>query len=386
MHVAFCEARYDSYSGAQQSMEPLVTNSGFERCTLVTVESGRLLDSVATDRCEQWQTPLGVDVYTLRSLVGSGARRLTQARAGVALLAFCRRVATRFRQSTVDVVYCNNLTSLCLYGPPAALAGLPVVWYVRIDSEAYPRLDAIGRRLADHRLLISRAVGTRFGHAPTDPLPGDCRVLYTGLDLSRFGGSTAPAGEDPTGTEGRLGILHAGTIQPRKRQVELVESVASVAPELPPFRLAFAGDVPAGHETYHQALVEQIDSSAIRESTDLLGYRTDMPALLDRSDIVVLPSESEGLPRIVLEAFATGTPCVATDSGGTDEIITDGKNGFVVGVGDTDALADRILTLAHDESLREAMGERARRTAEERFTVERYVAEFERFLREVVVP
>jgi glycosyltransferase involved in cell wall biosynthesis len=383
MHVAFCEARYDSYSGAQQSMEPLVTDSGFQRRTLVTVESGRLLDSVATDRCEQWQTPLGVDVYRLRSLFGPAASRPAQARAGVALLAFCGRATARFRRSDVDVVYCNNLTSLCLYGPPATLAGLPVVWYVRIDSNPYPRLDALGRRLADHRLLISRAVGSRFGHARTDPLPGDCRVLYTGLDLSRFDPS-ASTGGGQSGRESRLQILHAGTIQPRKGQVELVEAVESVAETLPPFRLAFAGDVPTGHEDYHQRLVERIADSGIRESTALLGYRTDMPALLAQSDMVVLPSESEGLPRIVLEASAAGTPCVAMDSGGASEILTDGESGFLVDVGDTDALADRIQTLARDEPLRESMGRRARRTAEDRFTVGRYVSEFERFLRETV--
>jgi glycosyltransferase involved in cell wall biosynthesis len=383
MHVAFCEARYDSYSGAQQSMEPLVTSSAIERSTLVTVESGKLLDSVTTDGCERWLTPLGYDVYRLHELFGPAASRAQQARAGAALAAFCGRMAARFRRSDVDVVYCNNLTSLCLYGPAAKLAGLPVVWYVRIDSAAYPRLDAFGARLADHRLLISRAVGRRFGHAPGESLPGDCRVLYTGLELSSF---ESPASERADSAENRLQILHAGTIQPRKGQVRLVDAVASVASELPPFRLAFAGDAPPGHESYRRELVERVADSQIDESVDLLGYRTDMPALLGDSDIVVLPSTSEGLPRVVLEAAAAGTPCVATNSGGAGEIITDGENGFLVDIGDTDALADRILTLARDETLRTSMGQQARRTIEERFTVDRYVAEFEQFLRETVTP
>lgn len=381
MHIAFCEARYDSYSGAQQSMEPLVTQSDIERRTLVTVESGKLLDSVSTAHCEQWHTPFGYDVYQLRSLFGPAASRPQQGRAGASVLSFYRRLWSRFRGSDVDVVYCNNLTSLWLYGPPAKLAGVPVVWYVRIDSGAYPRLDAVGSRLADYRLLIARAVGRRFGHAPTDPLPDDCRVLYTGLDTSRF---DPPENGGSGERSDRLQILHAGTIQPRKRQIELVDAVESVAGDLPPFRLAFAGDVPTGHEAYHRSLVERIEASAVRGSTDLLGYRTDMPALLRRSDIVVLPSESEGLPRVVLEAAAAGTPCVATDSGGAGEILTNGENGFVVAVGDTDALADRIRTLARDEALRAAMGRRARETVAERFTVDRYVTEFERFVRETV--
>ena len=104
----------------------------------------------------------------------------------------------------------------------------------------------------------------------------------------------------------------------------------------------------------------------IADRVRFMGHRSDVAEVLSAADIAVLPSLSgEAFPRAVIEAMAMGRPVVATDVGGTREAIVEGVTGFVVSPGDAEALADRIGRLAGNEAMRAAMGQAARRRAEE---------------------
>lgn len=81
------------------------------------------------------------------------------------------------------------------------------------------------------------------------------------------------------------------------------------------------------------------------------GYRKDAVDLLTDFDLLMMSSRTEGLPLTVYEAFATCVPVVSTDAGGIAEVVRDGHSGFVVPVGDADALAERALRVLGDEAL-----------------------------------
>ncbi len=100
----------------------------------------------------------------------------------------------------------------------------------------------------------------------------------------------------------------------------------------------------------------------------LAGFRDDLDRWLPWADVVVLPSFTEGLPNVALEAAAAGVPFVATAVGGTPEVVHDGLNGFLVRSGDPAALAERILKLCGDDDLRRSMGNAGRRLMQERFS------------------
>src|SRR5262249_12301663 len=104
------------------------------------------------------------------------------------------------------------------------------------------------------------------------------------------------------------------------------------------------------------------------------GWQLDMPALIAQSHIVCLPSYyGEGVPRILLEAAASGRPIIGTDTPGCREIVRHGHNGLLVPAGDGEALAGAIAQLIENAPLRADMGNRGREIAGIEFSVERVI-------------
>lgn len=107
---------------------------------------------------------------------------------------------------------------------------------------------------------------------------------------------------------------------------------------------------------------------------ELMGYRTDIPALFSKAHIIVLPSYREGLPKILLEAAAAGRAVVTTDMPGCRDAIEPDKTGLLVPIKDPLALADAVQRLIENPSLRREMGAAGRVLAENEFTIEKIVA------------
>jgi glycosyltransferase involved in cell wall biosynthesis len=107
-------------------------------------------------------------------------------------------------------------------------------------------------------------------------------------------------------------------------------------------------------------------------------------AMLQRADVFMHASLSEGLPNVVLEAMACARPVVATDVGGTREALEDGVAGFVVPPRDPGALAAALRTLWHDPELRERMGRAGRARVEAEFTIERHTEKWVELYERVV--
>jgi glycosyltransferase involved in cell wall biosynthesis len=127
------------------------------------------------------------------------------------------------------------------------------------------------------------------------------------------------------------------------------------------------------------------DSLGIASRTSFLGTRRDVPALLPGLDVACLSSVHEGVPIALIEAMAAGVPVVATDCGGVRDIVADGEQGFVVPVGDRDALADRLRLLAEDPETRARLGKGGRVRAEQEFGIERTARAYESLMSELVV-
>jgi glycosyltransferase involved in cell wall biosynthesis len=143
----------------------------------------------------------------------------------------------------------------------------------------------------------------------------------------------------------------AGRLSPEKGFGDLVAAAAEVVHAFPHAGFLLFGDGPL-----QAALVRQIARLRLDDHFVLAGFRADLDRWLPNFDAFVLPSYTEGLPNVVLEASAARVPVVATAVGGTPEALEDGQGGFLVPPADAPTLARRINQLLGDVRLRETLG------------------------------
>lgn len=178
-------------------------------------------------------------------------------------------------------------------------------------------------------------------------------IRGSGVDTSRFRQSTRDASTDP------VTILFVGRLLFDKGIVDFVEMASRCHGEARTgLRFLVAGEPDPGNPA--SVPPAQLDQWKQQGIVEFLGHVEDMAALLARSDIVVLPSRSEGAPRSLIEAAACGIPLVATDVPGCREVVRDGLNGYLVPLHDIDALTAAVLRLVRDGELRRRMGEAGR--------------------------
>ena len=146
----------------------------------------------------------------------------------------------------------------------------------------------------------------------------------------------------------------------------LVSAISRMISSFPDLKCLFAGDGPQ-----RPILEKQIRDLDIEDHFQFLGFRSDVPDLVQTSDIYVLPSLSEGLPIGLLEAMALGSPVVASSVNGVPEVLQHGVNGLLVPPGDVNALLAALTQMASDPSLRERLAEAARKTVLDHFTAAR---------------
>lgn len=156
---------------------------------------------------------------------------------------------------------------------------------------------------------------------------------------------------------------------------QLIEAARILRREGLRFELLLAGDT---DESNPASLTrEELRSAEADGVVKWLGFRTDVPELLNKSDIFCLPSYyREGLPRALVEACAAGCAIVTTDMPGCREVVVDGVNGHLVPPRDVVALADALRALLCDPEACRQMGIESRRRFEEHFTMTSVLAAF----------
>jgi len=204
--------------------------------------------------------------------------------------------------------------------------------------------------------------------------------IPNGLELHRFVNRPAWVPEilSGPGRGGRWVVGTVGSLTPVKAPEVLVRVAAQVLARCPEARFVHIGEGPLKDKV--KALSREL---GIQDSLLFLERRQDIPRLLAAMDVFVLTSRSEGMPNAVMEAMATGLPCVVTDAGGCRELVRDGETGFVVPVGDEEGLAERILRLLRDEAMRRRMGLKGRERVQG-FDVHRMAEEYKQLYQKVL--
>ena len=195
-----------------------------------------------------------------------------------------------------------------------------------------------------------------------------CRVPGSGVDLSEF----RPAAARPDA--GRVVcVTMISRLLHDKGVLELIEAARLLKRRGVHCCIRIVGDADADNPN---AIDREVLASAAREGiVELPGRRSDVAQLYQASDIAVLPSYREGLPKSLAEAAACGLPIVTTDVPGCRQVVEDGVNGILVPPREAGPLADAIERLVRDAELRRTMGAASRRRAEREFGLDRIVVD-----------
>jgi glycosyltransferase involved in cell wall biosynthesis len=170
-----------------------------------------------------------------------------------------------------------------------------------------------------------------------------------------------------------VSAIYVGRLSSEKGLSDLLHAWATVKPRASrAVKLRLIGDGPQADELRALAL-----ALGVSETVEFFGYCGDVPAKLAKADLFVLPSYAEGNSNAILEAMRAGLPVVATRVGGAAIQVGSEGEGLLVMPGDRQALADRLLQLIEDESLRRRLGAAMRARIEDVFAIDRVAATYE---------
>ncbi|MBI3782732.1 MAG: glycosyltransferase [Deltaproteobacteria bacterium] len=300
---------------------------------------------------------------------------------GMRILATARAL----RRLRVDIVH-NYLLRANLVGSMAArLARVPVVLCSKRGCHERRGFELIGAKIGNalsDRVMVNADAVREFVHDNEGCAREKMLVIPSGVDTERF--RPLPQGSYKTrlglpedrrlvGVVTRMRVRGVVTrMRVRKGVEEFVRAIALVRRDQPDVHGVIVGEVNLDDEL--QGLVHSLD---LDDHLTLLGRRSDMPEVFSAFDLFVLSSHDEGMSNAILEAMAMEKPVVATDVGGTGEVVRHGHTGLLVPPKDPQALAVAIAEVMAQPERARAMGRLGRRVVEEGFSANWMVRQME---------
>jgi glycosyltransferase involved in cell wall biosynthesis len=194
-------------------------------------------------------------------------------------------------------------------------------------------------------------------------------------DPSRVAGARAALGLEPD----HVAIGSVGRLEPQKRFDLLIEAFATLHSTNPQLRLVIAGD-----GSLRKPLEAQRQALGLQDSVILTGHVTNVIDIHHGLDVFAQSSDYEGTPNSVLEAMAMETPIVATEAGGTAELVHDGVHGRIIPIGDVGRLVSGIQAALGDAANTRQMADRARLRVEGELSFESRCRRVEGIYQEMV--
>jgi len=204
-------------------------------------------------------------------------------------------------------------------------------------------------------LCVSKSIENMV--RPAIKNPERCQTIYSGIDLSRFENiqSTGFLRNTYSLAKDTLLVGNISAIAPHKDYFTFVDTAEILINNNPTIYFFIIGDGPS-----KQDIIKYILKKGLEKKIFLTGFRKDAPELLAELDIFLITSATEGLGTTILDAFATGTPVVATRGGGITETVLHEQTGLLAEVGDSRELAANINRLIQDNTLQLSLISNAR--------------------------
>jgi glycosyltransferase involved in cell wall biosynthesis len=301
------------------------------------------------------------------------------------LRAAARELEGHIRRSGVDFLCCHTYKADLVGRVAARRCGIPVVAVSRgwtsatLKLRLYEALDRLALRWMDRVICVSEGQAVQVRRAGV--VPERIMVIRNAIFRERFERPDPGFGQRLRAffprPPGRI-VGAAGRLSPEKGFHLLIRAARHVLRDDPSLGFILFGDGPL-----RAKLARKIDRAGLAGKFVLGGFRSDLDFFLPFFDLLVLPSYNEGLPNVVLEAFAAGVPVVATAVGGTPEILEDGLSGYLVPPGDAEVLRRRIADVLRSEATRRAMGARGRDRVRREFSFEAQSSRYQELFHEL---
>jgi len=254
-----------------------------------------------------------------------------------------------------------------LHGTDITLVGSDPSYYdiTRFSINASDGITAVSRYLAEETREVFE-------------LDCDIRVIHNFFDSERFRPGCGQCRKNEFTQNGEFLITHVSNFRPVKRTLDVIDTFEKILSELPA-RLLLIGEGPDTVLARRQIKKKKLDDRVI-----FLGNQARVEAILPCSDLFLIPSEEESFGLSALEALACGVPVIGTTGTGLTEVINDYKNGFLLPVGDTSAMARAAVALLKDKDRLIEFKKAAAEIAYQKFNADKIVAEYEAYYREVL--
>jgi len=234
-----------------------------------------------------------------------------------------------------------------------------------IKVRLYNKLDSLALRAPDIVVTVSNPLkGFLVDSGISEK---KIRIIYNAIDKDELKPDLS-AGE----VRNQYGIRNGdklvgviGRLSPEKGQAVFLHAFRKVAEKVP-----FAKAIIIGDGQDRERLMNFCSDNGLRDRVIFAGYQNNIANFYQILDLFVLPSFSEGLPNVVLEAMAFRIPVIATSVGGVPEVITDGLNGLLVPPGNSDIMAEKIIRLQGNDKGGETIAENAYRSLFPKFSPE----------------
>lgn len=280
------------------------------------------------------------------------------------------RLALLFRKGRFDLVHTHLFHAGLLGRVFARIARVPAVVHTQHNtltwetgSAILARANRISLRMADRVIAVGSRVAEVLEARGGVP-PERIALVHNGVDCARF-----HPGRDRAYAQSVLALPPDGPLigavagfRPEKGHDTLIEAMILVRKAVGDARLLLIGDGPLRGK-----IERKIARRALAACVTLAGARDDVDRLIPACDVIALPSWQEGIPVSALEAMACAVPVVATDVGGTTEVVEHGRTGLVVPPGDSRALARAMIELLRAPETARALGKEGRTRVMARF-------------------
>jgi glycosyltransferase involved in cell wall biosynthesis len=303
------------------------------------------------------------------------------------------RLARKIREFRTDLVISNALGPLPYAGPAARWAGVPNIAIhhhpVLEPGSSNAKLVFLLSKFCDGFIAVSEAMnrGLQLSGVPA----GKIRTIYNGLDLAEYSPGEGRSNLLRSGVPPEAQLIGlVGTLFEAKGHHVVIEAARLLRDEFQigvPWRVVFIGEVFERSRlggSYKFGLQQQIENAKLQDLVFFAGRQSNMRDVYRDLDLVLNASiEPEPLGTTIYEAMAMKRVAIATNLGGSPEIIEDGKTGFLVPPADSYALAEVLARILRCEIELDSVRAAGRKRVEELFdihdTVRRYIEYFESF-------